>query len=109
MLFRLISNHMSANYSIFQSTYKTAEVQSTMAEVTLPYTPGELWATQESWDAMDALTEVLDKHLMFIDWSNGGMTIEKDFDVSIEQALMTRPGWEPQVVITDWVGGGLEH
>ncbi len=109
MLFRLISNHMSANYSIFQSRFKVAEQVSTIADVHLPYTPAELWETPESWDLMNALKERLDKHLLFVDWSNGGMTIEKDFDVAIEKALMARPGWEPRVIIVDWVGGGLEH
>lgn len=109
MLPRLISNHMTLDYALFLNRVKGAVESPSMANVPMPFAPPECWSTQDRWDAMKALKLQLDKHLLFIDWSEGGFTLEKDFNTAIDMAISQHPGFDPKVIIVDWVGGGLDY
>ncbi len=109
LLMRAISNHLSLEYETFTTRIERATRSSQMAQVDLPYLPDECWNTQDRWDAMKMLTDQADKHLRFLDWSEGGLSLEKDFDAGIDQLLGKFPGWAAEVIIVDWIGGGLKH
>jgi hypothetical protein len=105
---RLVSNHFSMEFGIFQQRIDDAAKRSDMAEVELPFMPEHLWVGEASYKKAIRLKELLDAHLRFVDWSDGGFSIVKDFDAAISQVETLHPGWVPVVIIVDWVGGGLD-
>ncbi len=106
---RMVSNHFNLDYSVFKRRIEKALKESPVDEVGLRYLPEACYDTPEKYDLAIAFQEMIDRHVRFIDWSGTGMSLVKNFDAAIEQVTMSNPGWEPEVIIVDWVGGGLDH
>lgn len=105
---RLVANHMDMEFGVFQQRINSAAKTSGKSKIELPFVPEILWETQHSLDKVVALKNKLDSHLKFIDWSKGGYSLVSDFDAAIDHIESVHPGWVPQVIIVDWVGGGLD-
>ena len=45
--------------------------------------------------------------ILFVDWSQAPMAVYKDFDAEMDRIAAT--GWDPDVVIFDWIGGGIDN
>jgi archaellum biogenesis ATPase FlaH len=76
-------------------------------EVEINYIPDWVWSHPGDAARLERMYDVYSQHLLFIDWSKGqGATISESFEQVMQQIEQT--GWMPQIVIFDWIGGGLD-
>jgi hypothetical protein len=70
----------------------------------LPLVPESVMA--EYADQIREFYTLIWPRLFFVDWSKSPMAVYKDFDV--EMANLANTGWDPDIVVFDWIGGSLE-
>lgn len=109
LVYRMISNHMSIEFGVINSRLDQAQRKSKtrVSNVVLDYLPTGCTDTTEHWDAFNKMAYAAEQNLRFLDWSNGGKSLVKDFDNDIAES--DQSGWTPDVIIVDWIGGGLDQ
>ena len=77
-------------------------------EAEIDYIPEFVWNNPGMKSQMENIFSEYENNLLFIDWSKGeNLSIPTNFDSTMEQ--VERQGWIPQIVLFDWVGGGLDN
>lgn len=80
---------------------------SDLTEREVANVPEYLWTDPLYSEKMQIAAEVLRTGIYCVDWAEGqGFTIANHFENEVEAVEML--GWNPDVVIFDWIGGGLE-
>jgi KaiC/GvpD/RAD55 family RecA-like ATPase len=108
LITRMICNHLQIGFERFTNVGVTS---------TMPL--GERRHSLQKFSVLpeDVLREHYDKivefyhqiwpRLFFVDWSSAPMAVYKDFEA--EMARIVATGWDPDVVIFDWIGGGIDN
>lgn len=107
LLVRVLSNHLQVDFSEFQginldSSTPLSERRRTTQERSL--IPPEIFARKQA--EIEEFYLNIWPRLYFVDWSAATVSVYKDFDN--EMAGIMDTGWDPDVVIFDWIGGGLD-
>jgi hypothetical protein len=106
LILRAVSSHLGYSFSEFMDRKDIPADLPVNQSVDLASIPPFLWTDPMYGAKMLQFHQILTNRLFFIDWSQGqGNTIAGNLDSAINGIAQT--GWEPQVVIVDWVGGGL--
>jgi hypothetical protein len=99
----MLSNHLSVDFGRFTNRSDLPEMESIFDEAMMPVVPRDV-ATEKHVE-LDFFARIWNR-LYFVDWSTGSMTLYRNFDD--EMAQIEKTGWYPNVVVFDWIGGGLE-
>lgn len=108
LILRMLSNFTNTEFSEFTLRKDiTPENLAVGEERAVNLIPPYMWDNPILYDKIVQLNEIVEKYVYFIDWSRGqGYSFESHFDQEIEK--LEGIGWNPNVLIIDWVGGGLE-
>lgn len=108
LLVRMLCNHLKIGMERFNQDL--AESQLTMAErrraasITNVIPESVL---SEFADPIAQFYQAIWSRLYFLDWSQSAMTVYADFDTEINK--LVNAGWDPDVIVFDWIGGGLDN
>jgi KaiC len=71
------------------------------------FIPDDIWENPNFRGKLDVLNDAFHQHLLIVDWSQGqGYTIASHLDADV--ANVERKGWHPDIIMFDWIGGGLD-
>lgn len=108
LIARMLCNHLQVGFERFARA-GAGETMSfrdrrnvSMALATIPDD-----VLSEHYDKVVEFYNLIWPRLFFVDWSEAPMAVYKDFDV--EMARIEATGWDPDVVIFDWIGGGIDN
>lgn len=108
---RIVSNALSIKYEMFtmrdevKNTLQKGEVP-TEKEVTV--IPEWMWLDQNHSANLECLRVQLEQHFLYFNWADGGgLSVPQNFEAEVEKVVAK--GFEPDVVIFDWIGGGLDY
>lgn len=103
LFIRSVSNRLSVELSKLTAN----EGLRSNEEIEVNYIPDFVWRDAKMTSELLHMEQVYNQNLLYIDWSKGqGNSIKTHFDPLMQQIEAT--GWIPQVVIFDWIGGGLD-
>lgn len=106
MFVRLISSHLNVGFDNFTTRPELID-QAPDKQIELKILPPWLFTDGRFTDGLAKLGESL-QNLQFIDWSEGsGLTVTGDLMPEIEG--LQRKGFDPQIIIFDWIGSALDH
>jgi len=106
MLARLISSHLNVAFDNFTNRPELIN-QSPDQDIEISVLPPWLLTDSRYADGVAKLGESLG-NLQFIDWSAGSsLTVTGDLMPEIEG--LQRKGFDPQIIIFDWIGSALDH
>ena len=100
---RALSNFLKADFSRFTNRKDMPQNGSIFEQHDLPLVPEDI--QRDYVEPLKSFEDILD-HLYFVDWTNGAMSLYSNFDQEI--AKIENTGWMPNVVVFDWIGGGLD-
>lgn len=109
LITRMICNHLQVGFERFTQTASTTDEismrdrRSSLQQFTL--IPEDVLS--ENYDKIVDFYQKIHPRLYFVDWSEAPMAVYKDFDA--ELAAIEATGWDPDVVIFDWIGGGIDN
>jgi len=104
LFMRCVSNRLSVDLRRLTGTDK----QLANVEAEVDYIPDFVWNNPAMKKQMENIFSQYENNLLFVDWSKGeNLSIPTNFDSTMEQIEHT--GWIPQIVLFDWVGGGLDN
>jgi hypothetical protein len=109
LIYRLLANHLNLDFGKFTERLSVNEREKmpTISGVRLPYLPA-ICVSSGYWDALNDLALKCQDNLLFIDWTGSNKSFEHDFDMEIEDLQIKHPDFNPELVIADWVGGGVQ-
>lgn len=107
LIARMICNHLQVGFDRFTkvgatSTLPLHERRTSMQQFSI--VPEDVM--HEHYDKIVEFYNLIWPRLFFVDWSASSMAVYKDFDAEMERIVAT--GWDPDVVIFDWIGGGID-
>jgi len=103
LFMRCVSNRLGVDLRRLNDTSKNIQNE----EIELDYIPDWVWSNPSMSAEMEVIQRQYGDNLLFMDWSKGeNLSIPSNFDPTMEQ--IERTGWNPQVVLFDWIGGGLD-
>jgi archaellum biogenesis ATPase FlaH len=108
LIIRMICNHLQVGFGRF--TRANTDPSLSFAErrnqnVTSSIIPEDVM--DEFRPKIEEFYHMIYPHLFFVDWSTSPMAVYKDFDTEMDR--ITATGWDPDVVILDWIGGGIDN
>lgn len=102
LFIRTISDHLSIELTRLSNADSVVQPGEEIS-----YIPDWIWQDPRLSAALLDLEETYMSRLLFVDWSRGqNYNVASHFDATIQQ--MERVGWSPQIILFDWIGGGLE-
>lgn len=103
---RIVSNYLSIPYTQFIDRQDIPRnVRTPMMVTTIP---SWIFSDPQHQGGMGILRNRIRQRLYMIDWSKGqGLAIGTDLERELD--ALKAIGWEPQVLLFDWIGGGLEQ
>lgn len=105
IIHRVVSN--AANIPITEFFNRKDISHDTTIARRVPAIPAWVWSDPTTAEKMRHVNQVLGTHVYCIDWSRAqGFSIVGNLEMEIDK-LVSR-GWDPEVLILDWIGGGLE-
>ena len=107
LITRMICNHLQVGFDRFTQVGLTSTVpldQRRHLAQQFNVVPEDVM--HEHYDKIVEFYNMIWPRLFFIDWSGSSMAVYKDFDAEMER--ITATGWDPDVVIFDWIGGGID-
>ena len=104
--YRCLSNGANVKFSEFVER-KDVDLTN-MGEFTVDSVPPWMWTDPIVGPELHKVHAVLSTNVYCVDWSQGkGQSIPGQFDQEIE--ALKAQGWDPEIIIFDWIGGGLER
>lgn len=108
LITRILCNHLQIDFARFTgaAAYPTLPIsERRRTSVTTPVIPPDVMAEFEP-KILEFCQNVWNR-LYFVDWSATSKAVYKDFDAEMDR--ITATGWDPDVVIFDWIGGGIAN
>ena len=108
LLVRMLCNHLRIGMERFNQSI--AESQLTMAERRRSASVTNVIPESVLTEFADPIAQFYQSiwsRLYFLDWSLTPMTVYADFDTEINKLVSA--GWDPDVIVFDWIGGGIEN
>ena len=104
LFMRCVSNRLEINLK--QLTDTTGDTNPVAATIQ-PLIPDWVWQNPVWAKELLKMDQIYRDNLLFIDWAQGqGEHVTGHFDTTMKR--IGRSGWIPQIVIFDWIGGGLD-
>lgn len=105
---RIVSNHMNVRFEHFtQRPEIMAAIKDTSQTYEIAALPEFLW-TDPTYSQQMLTFEQQFANVVFIDWSKGqGLSAQANFIPEMEK--LQASGFEPDAIIFDWIGGGLDQ
>jgi hypothetical protein len=107
LIVRAVSNYIDYSFAEFLNRRDVGDANGNLDEIlTIKNIPEFLWTDPTYGPRMHAFYDLMMNHLFIIDWSKGqGNSISGNLDNDINALALL--GWDPRVVLVDWIGGGL--
>ena len=105
LVLRFIANHCRVKYDRLSNREDIQALQDG-TDQEFDAIPQWLWTDPSTADRMQALESVLGQYVCFMDWSTGKKSAEKHFGAELERIV--QKGFDPEIIIFDWIGGGLD-
>ena len=107
LLQRIVCNHLKVGFDRFMNPAGTATVPMSerrrmCREVSV--IPDDVYREYETH--VTEFYYTIWPNLFFVDWSQAKLSVYLDFDREMDRISAT--GWDPDVVIFDWIGGGID-
>ncbi len=106
MVTRMVAAHLNVKIDEFWNRPELKALpQGQSADLSM--LPDWVWTDPRTSENLHRLEETITNNILFVDWAQGqGYSIEKHLDSEVEKMLAL--GWNPDAILFDWIGGGLE-
>ena len=105
---RVASNYLQVGFDRFTQTTTSTDLSMSErrgAMSSMSIIPEDLFTTHAQ--QIEEFYYKVWKKLFFVDWAGSGLAVYRDFDSEMDR--ICEAGFDPDVVIFDWIGGGLDN
>ena len=107
---RMLADVTSTDYGSIMNRSDTLNAAMVADAVDVPFIPSWMLLNCELRRQIEEFLDITDPRIKFVDWSQGqGYSIVEHFENAMDAMVRKyrEQQWTPDVVIFDWIGGGL--